>query len=136
MTFVIQVFLYLLWSSWLHDIDIHIWSHFHAYDMIIGCTVYMWRDLETWGLGLLSQFMREGVRWLLWVTSVVPALLKHKEGNGDLKEFSGADELLVHECHVLIPCDLGGVLNKYVYLLSKSPIYVHQKSSIISIEVI
>ncbi|KAH1223552.1 Glutamate dehydrogenase A [Glycine max] len=44
---------------------------------------------------------------------MVPALLKHKEGNGDLKEFSGADELLVHECHVLIPCDLGGVLNKY-----------------------
>ncbi|GAU29281.1 hypothetical protein TSUD_226520 [Trifolium subterraneum] len=45
------------------------------------------------------------------------ALLKHKEGNGTLKDFSGGDtmdpnDLLVHECDVLIPCALGGVLNK------------------------
>ncbi|KAF1861792.1 hypothetical protein Lal_00026237 [Lupinus albus] len=47
----------------------------------------------------------------------IPALLKHKETNGNLTEFSGADamdpnDLLVHECDVLIPCALGGVLNK------------------------
>nr|CAI53674.1 glutamate dehydrogenase 2 [Glycine max] len=46
------------------------------------------------------------------------ALLKHKDGNGGvLKDFPGAeamdpDELLVHECDVLVPCALGGVLNK------------------------
>lgn len=48
----------------------------------------------------------------------IPALLKHKEDNGNLKDFPGGDamdpdELLVHECDVLIPCALGGVLNKY-----------------------
>lgn len=47
----------------------------------------------------------------------ITALLKHKETNGNLTEFQGADamdpnELLVHECDVLIPCALGGVLNK------------------------
>ncbi|KAL2348211.1 hypothetical protein Fmac_002211 [Flemingia macrophylla] len=47
----------------------------------------------------------------------IKALLKHKETNGNLKEFSGADvmdpdELLVHECDVLVPCALGGVLSK------------------------
>lgn len=52
----------------------------------------------------------------------IPALLKHKDGNGGvLKDFPGAeamdpDELLVHECDVLVPCALGGVLNKYVCL--------------------
>ncbi|PNY05757.1 glutamate dehydrogenase 2-like protein [Trifolium pratense] len=45
------------------------------------------------------------------------ALLKHKETNPNLTEFQGADtmdpnEVLVHECDVLIPCALGGVLNK------------------------
>ncbi|KAL5551310.1 hypothetical protein UlMin_001486 [Ulmus minor] len=47
----------------------------------------------------------------------IPALLKHKKGNASLKEFQGGDvmdpkDLLVHECDVLIPCALGGVLNK------------------------
>lgn len=51
----------------------------------------------------------------------VPALLKHKESNGCLNDFSGGDamdpnDLLAHECDVLIPCALGGVLNKYVNL--------------------
>lgn len=48
----------------------------------------------------------------------IPALLKHREITGTLKDFQGADfmdqnDLLVHECDVLIPCALGGVLNKY-----------------------
>ncbi|CAJ2663939.1 glutamate dehydrogenase 2-like [Trifolium pratense] len=47
----------------------------------------------------------------------ITALLKHKETNPNLTEFQGADtmdpnEVLVHECDVLIPCALGGVLNK------------------------
>ncbi|KAF9625641.1 hypothetical protein IFM89_025126 [Coptis chinensis] len=47
----------------------------------------------------------------------IPALLKHKENNGALKDFDGGDaidpnELLVQDCDVLIPCALGGVLNK------------------------
>ncbi|KAK8686386.1 hypothetical protein V6N13_125411 [Hibiscus sabdariffa] len=47
----------------------------------------------------------------------IPELLKHKEATGDLKSFSGGDsmdanEVLVHECDVLIPCALGGVLNR------------------------
>uniref|UniRef100_A0A7N0U619 glutamate dehydrogenase [NAD(P)(+)] n=1 Tax=Kalanchoe fedtschenkoi TaxID=63787 RepID=A0A7N0U619_KALFE len=47
----------------------------------------------------------------------IPALLKHKEETGILSSFSGgsamdANELLVHECDVLIPCALGGVLNR------------------------
>ncbi|KAL9326761.1 hypothetical protein ACSQ67_007406 [Phaseolus vulgaris] len=48
----------------------------------------------------------------------IPALLKHKDdGNQTLKDFPGAEvmdpnELLVHECDVLIPCALGGVLNR------------------------
>jgi glutamate dehydrogenase (NAD(P)+) len=49
----------------------------------------------------------------------ITALLKHKATNGNLTEFQGAEimdanEVLVHECDVLIPCALGGVLNKYV----------------------
>jgi len=53
----------------------------------------------------------------------ITALLKHKETNGNLTEFQGADamdpnELLVHECDVLIPCALGGVLNKYGFSMS------------------
>ncbi|XP_034711875.1 glutamate dehydrogenase-like [Vitis riparia] len=44
-------------------------------------------------------------------------LLRHKEETGCLTNFSGGDhmdpnELLTHECDVLIPCALGGVLNK------------------------
>ncbi|KAI3712613.1 hypothetical protein L1987_71173 [Smallanthus sonchifolius] len=47
----------------------------------------------------------------------IPALLGHKEATGSLSSFDGgddmdADELLVHECDVLIPCALGGVLNR------------------------
>ncbi|KAK3447405.1 hypothetical protein EUGRSUZ_A02935 [Eucalyptus grandis] len=47
----------------------------------------------------------------------VPELLRHKENTGSLKDFHGGDsmnpdELLVHECDVLIPCALGGVLNR------------------------
>lgn len=49
----------------------------------------------------------------------IPALLKHRESSKSLKGFQGGDaldpnSLLVHECDVLIPCALGGVLNKYV----------------------
>ena len=52
----------------------------------------------------------------------INALLKHKEATGSLNEFSGedamdSDELLLHECDVLIPCALGGVLNKYEHKL-------------------
>ncbi|KAM4069616.1 hypothetical protein ACJW30_12G103100 [Castanea mollissima] len=47
----------------------------------------------------------------------IKELLKHKERTGSLKDFNGGDamdarELLVHECDVLIPCALGGVLNR------------------------
>ncbi|CAI8589099.1 unnamed protein product [Vicia faba] len=47
----------------------------------------------------------------------IAALLKHKAANANLIDFSGADamdpkDLLTHECDVLIPCALGGVLNK------------------------
>ncbi|KAI6696136.1 hypothetical protein NL676_016255 [Syzygium grande] len=47
----------------------------------------------------------------------IPELLQHKESTGSLKDFQGGDsmtpdELLVHECDVLIPCALGGVLNR------------------------
>lgn len=47
----------------------------------------------------------------------IPELLEHKESTGSMKNFSGGDEmdaseLLVHECDVLIPCALGGVLNR------------------------
>ena len=49
----------------------------------------------------------------------IPALLKYKEDNATLKDFKGGDsmdpnDLLVCECDILIPCALGGVLNKYV----------------------
>ncbi|KAK4385211.1 Glutamate dehydrogenase A [Sesamum angolense] len=47
----------------------------------------------------------------------IPALLQHKEATGKLADFGGADamdskDLLTHECDVLIPCALGGVLNR------------------------
>lgn len=47
----------------------------------------------------------------------IPALLEHKSVTGSLKGFEGGDamdsnDLLTHECEVLIPCALGGVLNK------------------------
>ncbi|MCL7045360.1 hypothetical protein MKW94_016927, partial [Papaver nudicaule] len=47
----------------------------------------------------------------------ISALIKHKETTGTLKDFQGGDsmdanELLVHDCDVLIPCSLGGVLHK------------------------
>ncbi|KAL1559333.1 glutamate dehydrogenase [NAD(P)(+)] [Salvia divinorum] len=42
---------------------------------------------------------------------------KHKETTGKLADFDGADamdsnDLLTHECDVLVPCALGGVLNR------------------------
>lgn len=48
----------------------------------------------------------------------IPELLSHKEKTNSLKDFSGGDamdpaELLVHECDVLIPCALGGVINRF-----------------------
>ncbi|XP_021319016.1 glutamate dehydrogenase 2, mitochondrial isoform X2 [Sorghum bicolor] len=47
----------------------------------------------------------------------IPALMKHKNEGHAMKDFHGAEvmdstELLVHECDVLVPCALGGVLNK------------------------
>lgn len=47
----------------------------------------------------------------------IPALLLHKERTGTLTDFDGgdamdSDEVLAHECDVLIPCALGGVLNR------------------------
>ncbi|KAI7989749.1 Glutamate dehydrogenase 2 [Camellia lanceoleosa] len=47
----------------------------------------------------------------------IPALLKHQESTNNLKGFNGGDpmdpnDLLIHECDVLIPCALAGVLNK------------------------
>lgn len=49
-------------------------------------------------------------------------LLQHKESTGSLQNFAGAEamdpsELLVHECDVLIPCALGGVLNRWGLLV-------------------
>lgn len=51
----------------------------------------------------------------------VPDLVDHKEKTNSLVNFPGADgldpnELLVHECDVLIPCALGGVLNRYFHI--------------------
>ncbi|XP_047943315.1 glutamate dehydrogenase A-like [Salvia hispanica] len=47
----------------------------------------------------------------------IKALLQHKETTGKLADFDGADamdsnDLLTHECDVLVPCALGGVLNR------------------------
>ncbi|KAF3662036.1 Glutamate dehydrogenase A [Capsicum annuum] len=47
----------------------------------------------------------------------MPALLSHKEKTGKLIDFTDADmmnsdEFLTHECDVLIPCALEGVLNR------------------------
>ncbi|GFP87039.1 glutamate dehydrogenase a [Phtheirospermum japonicum] len=47
----------------------------------------------------------------------IPALIQHKEKTGKLADFSGAEamdsnDLLTHDCDVLIPCALGGVLNR------------------------
>lgn len=54
----------------------------------------------------------------------IEELLKHKESSGSLKDFNGGDamdpnELLVHECDVLIPCALGGVLNRFGHFAKK-----------------
>lgn len=51
----------------------------------------------------------------------IAALMNHKEATGALTGFSGgdsmnSDELLTHECDVLIPCALGGVLNRFATL--------------------
>ncbi|KAI0500700.1 hypothetical protein KFK09_018916 [Dendrobium nobile] len=47
----------------------------------------------------------------------IEELQKHIASGGNLKDFNGGDvmdpnELLTHECDVLIPCALGGVLNR------------------------
>jgi glutamate dehydrogenase (NAD(P)+) len=47
----------------------------------------------------------------------IPALVKHRNEGHAMKDFDGAEvldstELLVHDCDVLVPCALGGVLNK------------------------
>ncbi|KAL1565214.1 glutamate dehydrogenase [NAD(P)(+)] [Salvia divinorum] len=47
----------------------------------------------------------------------IPALLQHKDATGQLGGFGGAEtmaseELLTIQCDVLIPCALGGVLNR------------------------
>jgi glutamate dehydrogenase/leucine dehydrogenase len=54
----------------------------------------------------------------------IAELLKHKESSGSLKDFNGGDamdpnELLVHDCDVLIPCALGGVLNRFEHFAKK-----------------
>ena len=59
----------------------------------------------------------------------IPALLSHKEATGSLVNFSGGDamdpnELLVHECDVLIPCALGGVLNRFVFCFSQKLVLI------------
>lgn len=61
----------------------------------------------------------------------IPELMDHKETTGGLKNFHGGvdmddpSEVLVHPCDVLIPCALGGVLNRLVpYLTLPFPIYV------------
>ncbi|KAG8071652.1 hypothetical protein GUJ93_ZPchr0006g42723 [Zizania palustris] len=47
----------------------------------------------------------------------IPALMEHMNNSGSLKDFHSVEiidaaELLVHECDVLVPCALGGVLNR------------------------
>jgi len=47
----------------------------------------------------------------------IPAVVKHIAEGGVLKDFQGGDaldpnELLVHECDVLLPSALGGVLHR------------------------
>lgn len=59
----------------------------------------------------------------------IPALLQHKDTTGSLVNFNGgdamnADDLLVHECDVLIPCALGGVLNRFL-ACSSSKLVLH-----------
>lgn len=54
----------------------------------------------------------------------IPALLKHKADGGLLKDFQGAtpmdpNELLIHECDVLLPCALGGVLSRWDSMSSR-----------------
>lgn len=48
----------------------------------------------------------------------ITALIDHKETTGKLTNFNGGDSmdpnnLFGYECDVLIPCALGGVLNRY-----------------------
>ncbi|CAL5364054.1 unnamed protein product [Camellia sinensis] len=60
----------------------------------------------------------------------IPALLNHKEETGSLNNFDGGDamdpnELLLEECDVLIPCALGGVLNRTSLCLNSQPEVFH-----------
>lgn len=59
----------------------------------------------------------------------IPEMIKHKEATGSLLNFSGGDnlnpnELLVHECDVLIPSALGGVLNRFSLLPTNSLLFI------------
>lgn len=50
----------------------------------------------------------------------IPSLIAYKEKTGKLVDFNGGDamdpsDLLIHECDVLVPCALGGVLNRSAY---------------------
>lgn len=59
----------------------------------------------------------------------IPALLKHKEAMGKLTNFSGGDamdsnELLTYKCDVLIPCALGGVLNRFINYTFQVILYI------------
>lgn len=61
----------------------------------------------------------------------VPALIKHKSKGGALKDYPGAEamdsnDLLVHECDVLLPCALGGVLNRYAGIYIQSSLVLHK----------
>uniref|UniRef100_A0A9I9E9Q5 Cytochrome c oxidase polypeptide II n=1 Tax=Cucumis melo TaxID=3656 RepID=A0A9I9E9Q5_CUCME len=74
--------------------------------------------------------------------TTTPQLHKHKESTGSLVNFQGADgvdpnELLVHDCDVLIPCALGGVLNRNVggfptfpFILSNFPLLQSEEEGI------
>uniref|UniRef100_A0ACD5UTV5 Uncharacterized protein n=2 Tax=Avena sativa TaxID=4498 RepID=A0ACD5UTV5_AVESA len=68
----------------------------------------------------------------------IPALMKHRNEGGHMKNFHGGEvidssELLVHECDVLIPCALGGVLSRYIGAFNIITIFVdHTYCSIAS----
>ncbi|RVX15468.1 Glutamate dehydrogenase A [Vitis vinifera] len=100
--------------------------------------------LEMWVPGLQSLFMREGGK-IVAVSDVtgavtnpdgleIPGLLKHEETTKSFKGFIGGDsmdpnDLLVHECDVLIPCAL--VMSIMVYTFSQRDNAAHVKAKFI-----
>ncbi|RVW50824.1 Glutamate dehydrogenase A [Vitis vinifera] len=100
--------------------------------------------LEMWVPGLQSLFMREGGK-IVAVSDVtgavtnpdgleIPGLLKHEEATKSFKGFIGGDsmdpnDLLVHECDVLIPCAL--VMSIMVYTFSQRDNAAHVKAKFI-----